>query len=167
VLTNSETEGKLKTFAVTYQNGKQVLVKRLPPMQLEAVSTILEHLFEIFFEYFIQSYNCLGDVLGDSRAWGYIEQLAELMPVVGQKQSGISLESLGSDYEQIGAIFLTQSINPETGVIETQENQPLAPCLIAQLHGQHFFRVKAVENYKDKQQKSQENIPAPTPLPTL
>lgn len=140
-----------RTFTVLYSAGKEVQVKRLPPKQLGEIAILSQAIFEKFYEVYNYSRNCLGDVLGDPSCWGYIEQLAALLPVVGQTEPGIDLDLLGGDYEQIGRIFITKSINPETGEIELpSEGGTILPSEIAALHGQHFFRVRAVETVEEK-----------------
>jgi hypothetical protein len=135
-----------KTFNIVYSNGKEVKVKRLSAAKLEDVSVLLQSLFEKFLSYYEYSLNCLGDVLGDPACWGYIEAISAMLPVIGEKEPGINLELLAEDYEQLTQIFLTQSVDVENGVIEEPEpGKALKPSKIAQLYGQNFFRVKALE----------------------
>ncbi len=147
----------IRTFTVTYSNGEEIKVKRVPASKLEDVADLCEGLFSRFFTFYTYSKKCLGDVLGDRACWGYIEKLAAMLPVVGVSDPGINLSLLEEDYEQIGHIFLTQSIDLETGeIVEPEEGKPLRPSLLAELYGQHFFRVRAVEATQNQEKQEQE-----------
>lgn len=140
-----------KTFTVTYSNGEEALVKRVSASSLEDISILLQNLFEKFLSYYDYSLNCVGDTLGDPVCWGYVKAIAAMLPVVGQKEPGINLELLAEDYEQLMQIFFTQSVDLEKGIIDLPpQNEVLKPSLIAQLYGQNFFKVRAVEALNQK-----------------
>lgn len=145
------TKPQEKTFVITYSTGEQIHVKRVSAAKLEDISTLLQNLFEKFLGYYDYSLNCIGDTLGDPACWGYIKAISAMLPVVGQEKPGINLDLLSEDYEQLMQIFFTQSVDLEQGAIELPpENQVLKPSLIAQLYGQNFFKVRAVEALNQK-----------------
>lgn len=159
-----------KSFVVTYPDGTEVVVLRLPPTQLEEATAIAEKIFERFFTYWEYSRDCLGDVMIDPAARGYIKQLAGLFKVAGQKELGIDVTALedGCDYEQIGQIFITQSVDMETGSIVSVPGEGIKPSKFAELHKLNFFKVRAVETVK-QQEKKETTTPSPvaeTELPT-
>jgi hypothetical protein len=156
-----------KNFVVTYPDGTEVVVLRLPPTQLEEATAIAEKIFERFFTYWEYSRDCLGDVLADPAAWGYIKQLASLLPVAGQKEKGIDVDLLATDFEQIGQIFMTQSISMETGTVERVEGEIIKPSKFAELNKLNFFKVRAIEAVKKQQEqeaKEQETTTTPSPV---
>lgn len=151
-----------KSFVVTYPDGTEVVVLRLPPTQLEEATAIAEKIFERFFTYWEYSRDCLGDVMIDPAARGYIKQLASMFRVAGQKELGINVTPLEDecDYEQIGQIFITQSVDMETGTINTVPGEGIKPSKFAELHKLNFFKVRAVEKIKQRE-KPEATTPSP------
>lgn len=151
-----------KSFTVKYPNGKAVEVLRLPIRKLEEANIIAQKIFERFFTFWEYSPNCLGDVLSDPEAIAYIHQLANILPVAGQTELGIDVDAIldAGDWEQIGQIFLTQSVDLETGEIKREESGPIKPSKFAQLNQLNFFKVRAIEMVR-KEPKAEETTPSP------
>ena len=146
----------MNTFEIEYPNGTTEIVKRCRASQLEDLALLQQHLFERFLKFYDYSNNCLGDVISDKSCWELITKIAAMLSVVtgkldsGSQPEGIKLELLEESYEMIGRIFITQSISDdgEIGAEKNGEEKTLRPSKIAELHGQHFFRVTALDNYR-------------------
>lgn len=125
------------------------------------LDTIIELQKEILGK-FMDSQLSMGDLVKDNESWELLKTLASNLNVLGQKEKGFNLEEIEEDLEQICQIFLTQSMNIETGVIDTNENGEIRfkPSLISELHQLNFplYWQENVGKYLKKQAEKEKEM---------
>lgn len=110
-------------------------------------------------ELYVETGGAIGDLFCNERFLPLCQQLANLIPVVGQNRP-IDFQALveADDWPQITRLFVTVSID-ENGKRETDEKGEdtlIKPGIIADLHNLNFYRIlinkeKELQKIRDKE----------------
>jgi uncharacterized protein YgfB (UPF0149 family) len=99
----------------------------------------------------------MGEFIRDNESWELLKTLASNLNVLGQKEKGFDLEEIADDLEQICRIFISQSMDEETGELDLEEGWK--PSLLAALHKLDFpmYMREAIKKYQEKRESPQES----------
>lgn len=96
------------------ENGKakeNILIRPAPFNKIAEVDRLQRKLMEAYEKY----KGSLGKLLGNATVYGDMEKIAELVQVVGKKDSGFDLDNLyqNGDIVQLGQIFFSESVKAD------------------------------------------------------
>jgi len=135
-----ETEGlnPLRTFAVTLEGGKQILIKPVSWKNLEDLELLQLEIVKAAYD---AKFSLATLFRASNRQfWDNAIKLASLLPVVGQKELGFNPEEI-DDIDELCRVFVSASTarQIETGSVIPDGDSVLAPSEISRCHGVNFI----------------------------
>lgn len=131
-----------------YITDKVYIIQRVVRSELD---TIIELHKQILVRFLDTEAN-MGEFIRDNESWDLMKTLAKNLNVLGQKEKGFDLEEISDDLEQICRIFVSQSMDEETGELDLEEGWK--PSLLASLHKLDFpmYMREAIKKYQEKRE---------------
>lgn len=129
----------MKNFDIQYADGRVVTVKPISWKYLDDLTVLTQKLVVALGKV----NGAVGKLLSSSNveAWDYLKKIAAIVPVVGNKEPGIDLNQI-EDMWDIVRIFITTTENTnEVGWVMAEEDQNLAPSLLAKLNSLDFYSI--------------------------
>lgn len=113
--------------------AETVTVRPVPRANLSLFS---ERMVELQSLWIAEEFS-IGDAIALEQAWQLMQSLWCMLPLAGTPSVTLnaeSLESLASDYEQLGQLFFGDPSGAWQGAIETFDLQAFAGCKLWELH---------------------------------
>jgi len=131
-----------------YITDKVYIVQRVVRSELD---TIIELHKQILVRFLDTEAN-MGEFVRDNESWDLMKTLAKNLNILGQKEKGFDLEEISDDLEQICRIFVSQSMDEETGELDLEDGWK--PSLLASLHKLDFpmYMRDAIKKYQEKRE---------------
>lgn len=131
-----------------YVTDKVYIIQRVVRSELD---TIIELHKQILVRFLDTEAN-MGEFVRDNESWDLMKTLAKNLNILGQKEKGFDLEEISDDLEQICRIFVSQSMDEETGELDLEEGWK--PSLLASLHKLDFpmYMRDAIKKYQEKRE---------------
>lgn len=128
------------TFVINYADGTSAVAKPVPWSRLEDLEILQLKILEDAYE----KQFCLGAIFRSSNSnfWSHAEQLAKLIPIVGNDYPGFDLTKI-TDADELCRIFLTSTPhrNYKTGMVDLGGESILEPSLICKIHFLNFIAL--------------------------
>lgn len=137
-----ETEGlnPLRTFTVTLEDGKQILIKPVSWKHLEDLELLQLEIVKAAYD---AKFSLATLFKASNRQfWDNAIKLASLLPVVGQKEPGFDAEKI-DDLDELCRVFVSASVSRqlETGSVIPDGDNVLAPSEIARTANINFLQL--------------------------
>jgi hypothetical protein len=137
-----ETEGlnPLRTFAVTLEGGKQILIKPVSWKNLEDLELLQLEIVKAAYD---AKFSLATLFRASNRQfWDNAIKLASLLPVVGQKELGFNPEEI-DDIDELCRVFVSASTarQIETGSVIPDGDNVLAPSEVSRINALNFIQM--------------------------
>ncbi len=129
----------MKNFDIDYTDGRKITVKAVSWKHLDDLTVLTQKLVASLGKV----NGAIGKLLSkqNKEVWDYLEKVAAMLPVVGNKDLGIDLDLIDDPWEIIKIFFTTTETVNEDGWLSAEGEEMLAPSLLAKINALDFYSI--------------------------
>lgn len=128
----------MKTIDIEYSDGRVITVKPVSWKYLDDLTVLTQKLVAALGKV----NGAVGKLLSKQNVevWDYLEKVAALLPVVGNKDPGIELDLIEDPWEIVKIFFTTTDTVNDDGWLYSGD-EAIAPSLLAKINALDFYSI--------------------------